>query len=406
MTDEAVPAVRRRRRAALGASGLAHFLHDGLTDTIYVLLPLWAEAFGLSHAQVGLLKASFSTALATFQIPAGLIAERFGERGLISLGTILAAAGYILLGFSWGFMALMAALLVIGMGSSVQHPLASAVVSKAYSGGPRRAALGTYNFTGDLGKVVFPAAIGSAAVAIGWRDSVILYGILGVLAGLALYFICRGLGVGAREDPTQGNTSSSDLPTTAPRGWGIKQPVGFAALSLVGVLDSMTRTVFLTFMPFLLLEKGAAPAILGIALGLTFAGGATGKLLCGLLAERIGIIRTVVLTEIMTGVGIVLLVALPYGAALALLPVIGLALNGTSSVLYGTVGDFVDPQRQARAFGLFYTLGIGAGAFAPTLFGLVSDRWSVESALILVGMLAVSIILPCLVLKKAMAKDQ
>ena len=142
----------------------------------------------------------------------------------------------------------------------------------------------------------------------------------------------------------------------------------------------MARTSFLTFLPFLLIAKGAQVEAVGFALALVFAGGAAGKLLCGLVAERVGIIRTVVITEVMTGAGMLVLVVLPLGWALALLPVIGLALNGTSSVLYGTIADFTERERQARAFGLFYTLGIGAGALAPPLFGGISDMTGVAAA--------------------------
>ena len=74
---------------------------------------------------------------------------------------------------------------------------------------------------------------------------------------------------------------------------------------------------------------------------------------------------------------------MPLTAVLVLLPVMGLALNGTSSVLYGTVADFVDPERRSRAFGLFYTLGVGASAFAPFLLGMLSDASSVEVTLLL-----------------------
>ena len=56
-----------------------------------------------------------------------------------------------------------------------------------------------------------------------------------------------------------------------------------------------------------------------------------------------------------------------------MLPVVGIALNGTSSVLYGSVPDLVAPARHARAFGIFYTGTIGAGAIAPAIYGLVGD---------------------------------
>ena len=82
---------------------------------------------------------------------------------------------------------------------------------------------------------------------------------------------------------------------------------------------------------------------------------------------------TVLLTEGATAAGIVALLPLPYGAALALLPVIGMALNGTSSVLYGTVPDLVTVQQRERAFGVFYTGTIGAGALSPALYGLFGD---------------------------------
>jgi MFS family permease len=164
-------------------------------------------------------------------------------------------------------------------------------------------------------------------------------------------------------------------------GWGIRNTGGFSLLSTIHGIDNGSRTVFLTFLPFLLLGKGAGMDRMWLALGLTFAGGATGKFLCGLLAERLGIIRTVLVTEAATGLGILLLLVLPVTPALFLLPVLGIALNGTSSVLYGTVAELVTPERRSRVYGLFYTIGIGTGALAPPLFGLLSDAAGVPVTL-------------------------
>jgi MFS family permease len=96
------------------------------------------------------------------------------------------------------------------------------------------------------------------------------------------------------------------------------------------------------------------------------------------------------------------IIVLPLQQALIALPVFGIALNGTSSVLYGTVGDFVDGARQARAYGLYYTLGIGAGAISPILFGVVSDLYGVSVALKVIAV-SVLVILPlCRVLKPSL----
>jgi MFS family permease len=160
---------------------------------------------------------------------------------------------------------------------------------------------------------------------------------------------------------------------------------GFAILLAIGIIDSATRMGFLTFLPFLLRAKGAGLPEIGVALTLVFAGGAAGKLVCGFLGARLGVLPTVLITEGATAVGILALLPLPIGSALALLPIIGVALNGTSSVLYGTVPDLVTAERRERAFGVFYTGTIGAGALSPALYGLFSDAIGVPAAMLLVA---------------------
>jgi len=93
----------------------------------------------------------------------------------------------------------------------------------------------------------------------------------------------------------------------------------------------------------------------------------------------------------------------PLAISLILLPFLGIALNGTSSVLYGTVGDFVSEDRHARAYGLFYTLGIGAGALSPVAFGVVSDGWGVATALSVLAACVLAILPLCGMLRQSLA---
>src|SRR5438477_12079800 len=140
--------VKTRARAVLATASGTHFVHDGFSDILYVLLPTWAQEFRLNLAQVGLIRTAYTAAMASFQIPAGLLAERWGERRLLAAGTALTACGFIAAGAWAGFLSLLLVLLIAGLGSGVQHPLSSSLVSKAYETGPRRAAPGTYNFSG------------------------------------------------------------------------------------------------------------------------------------------------------------------------------------------------------------------------------------------------------------------
>ena len=158
----------------------------------------------------------------------------------------------------------------------------------------------------------------------------------------------------------------------------------------IGVIDCATRMGFLTFLPFLLTAKGASLPTVGLALTLVFVGGAAGKLVCAWIGARIGVVATVWLTEGFTALGILALLPLPLEFGLMLLPLIGVALNGTSSVLYGSVPLMVAPEKRTRAFSIFYTGTIGSGAVAPILYGLIGDALGVPLALMVVAALVLA----------------
>lgn len=388
--------MRNRARAVLATACSIHFVHDGFSDILYVLLPVWAAEFRLALAQVGVIRTAYSGGMALFQIPSGFLAERWGERRVLAVGTAVTAAGFIVAGGAGGFAALLLILLAAGLGSGVQHSLSSSLVSKAYETGPRRAALGTYNFSGDLGKVAVPAALALVATVIGWRAAAAAFGGLGLLAALALVLVLARLGTGGAPHPEE--------PVAAGRGdWGIRDGRGFGALTIIGMVDNATRTAFLTFLPFVLIAKGLSVAGVGGALALVFAGGAAGKFVCGLAAERVGVIRTVVLTEVATALGILTAVGSPLPIALAVLLPLGIALNGTSSVLYGTVADLVTPARRSRAYGLYYTLTIGASSLAPAVYGVVGDLIGAGTTLVAIGLVVLVTIPLSLVLRPAVA---
>ena len=385
-----------RPRTVLGAAATIHFLHDGFSEILYVLLPVWAAEFHLSFAQVGMIRTAYTGGMAALQIPFGILAERWGERRLLAAGTAVTGASFIAAGTAGGFVSLLAFLLAAGLASSVQHPLSSSLVSKAYETGPRRAALGTYNFSGDVGKAAIAAGIGLLASVVGWRAASAAYGVIGVLAAVAIVLVLGRLSAGAADAP--------EVVAAAQRsGWGIRDGRGFSALTAIGMIDNATRTGFLTFVGFVLIAKGLSVAGVGVALALVFAGGATGKFVCGLIAERVGVIRTVVLTETATTLGIVTVLVTPLPVALAALIPLGVALNGTSSVLYGTVADLVLPERRSRAYALYYTLTMIASSLSPAIYGVASDAVGVPATLVVVATMVLATIPLCLLLRPVVA---
>jgi MFS transporter, FSR family, fosmidomycin resistance protein len=294
---------------------------------------------------------------------------------------------------------LLAALFVGGLGASTQHPLASTLVARAFAGARSMKALGTYNFSGDIGKMTVPAAAALLLTVMAWRPALALLGLVGLAAGAAIYLLAPDYG---RDTPSAAS-GTGEAVTSAP---AAPPRFGFPLLVSIGVIDSATRMAFLTFLPFLLAAKGASLPTTGLALTLVFAGGAVGKLVCAFVGARIGAIATVWLTESLTAVVIVALLPLPLEAAIVLLPLLGVALNGTSSVLYGSVPDLVTPERRARAFSIFYTGAIGSGAIAPTLYGIVGDLYGVPFTLVVIAVVVLLTLPLSLMLKPALQANQ
>ena len=63
--------------------------------------------------------------------------------------------------------------------------------------------------------------------------------------------------------------------------------------------------------------------------------------------------------------------------------------------------DLVTADRRSRAYGLYYTLSIGASAVAPSIYGVVGDAMGVAAALALVAGVVLVTIPLCLALRAA-----
>jgi hypothetical protein len=119
--------------------------------------------FGLSYAQVGIIRAVKNSAMALFELPSGVLSERLGERTLLVFGLLCA-----------GF-------------------------ANTFQGAGARTALGTYNSAGDVGKLAFTAFYSLAiGMGIAWQGVVAGFGLTAVLGAAALFFILRRLQVGSR----------------------------------------------------------------------------------------------------------------------------------------------------------------------------------------------------------------
>ncbi len=382
-SDEA--AAKHGERRALGVACGAHMLHDGYTDLVWVALPIWQAEFGLNYAVVGLLRTVYSGTLATLQIPAAAVAARIGAGTVLATGTALAGLCYCLAGISSGFAMLVLALLLGGVGAATQHPIASALVTRTFSGARSLRAFGTYNFAGDVDKVLLPATATSLLLILPWRPAYALLGLAGIVAAMVIAILTPRVATKPQSVPdiSLGQRGESD---------SVHRRFGFRILVLFGIADSVVRGGFFVCLPFLLIGKGAAVTTAGFALTLLFIGGAAGKLACGWIGNWLGNLATIVICQTLAAAGVVGVLLLPLQLTLVTLPFVGVVLNGVTTVIYGSVPAYAAPERRTHALSVFYTITIGAAAVSPPAAGSLGDLIGIPGTVIIVSALTLATI--------------
>ena len=352
----------------LVAACTAHAVHDGLTDLIYVLLPIWRSQFGISYALVGLLRGSYSGMMAGFQLLASRAARRWGRERLLVGGTALAGwpiswpGGPAAWRCCW-------ALLLGGLGASTQHPLASSLVTEAHeAGGGVKEALSQYNFAGDIGKTLIPGAVGLLLAVASWRASVTLMGLLGLAAAALLWWLipARAGAVGhGKPRPPRAEGSASGLRAAADRHAGQRGTHGLPHLPALpaqgqgrGYRRHRPRAVAAVR------RRRLRQAVLRLP-------GRAHR------HDEDGLDHRVRHLAADPGGGVAAAARHDGDAAAA-----RAGLNGTSSVLYGAVPELAGAGRRDHAFALFYTGTIGGGALSPVLFGRLGDVAGMTAAVV------------------------
>lgn len=362
----------------LFAACLAHALHDGYTDSLYAFLRIWQAQFGLSYACLAAVRALYYGTMSGLQIPAERALKGHPARRALLLATLVAAAGFLTMALSPGFAVLCFGLVIAGIGSSIQHPSGSLLVHATYTHGSRRP-LGIYNFSGDVGKATVPALAAVLLPIIAWRPVMGLMAVLGLVVSALLFRL-------APVAPPASSINTTGRARHTAR-------AGFGLLAAIGGLDTATRMGYLLFLPFLVHQRGGNSATVGLALALLFIGGAFGKATCSWLGEWLGMVGAVIATEAATALLIGVSLLTPLVPMLVLLPVLGIVLNGTSSVLYATVPDLAPGDDHGKAFAIFYTSVAGSGGLAPIFYGAIADHTN-EAAGILAAAATAALVIP------------
>ncbi len=179
--------INSKSKTAISITCTTHIVQDGVSSTILVLLPILAQTFGFSYAQVGLLKGAKSLSQAALEFCSGWMSEQIGECRLIIVGLALSGAGYFLLSNAPSALLVTVCLLVIGAGTALHHAPSSALIANSYLSTKRNGALGIYDASGDVGKLAFTGCFSLAiGVGLAWQQISLMYGLVAIFAAFVI----------------------------------------------------------------------------------------------------------------------------------------------------------------------------------------------------------------------------
>jgi MFS family permease len=341
------------------------FLAKFLRYVVPPLFPTFRETYGVSNTELGLVFTGLLLGYAAMQFPSGALADRLGTVAVITGGAVVAAAGAALLYAAPGFPALVAAVLLVGVGTGAHKTVAITLLSGVYAertGG----ALGVMDTAGESAGVVGPAAVAAVlAAAVDWR----LLFLGGAVAALALGLAFRRRVADRAPGPAGGDDDAGGRAYLA----AFRAP-RFAAFSLLAVLAAFTINGLVSFLPLYLSDgAGLSTGTASLLFALFFLAAGV-QPLTGDLADRFGPLGV-----------IAALLALAVAALAVLLagsgrPVLGAAVFGLGLGLHGfrPVRDahfvaVIPTDVAGGTLGVVRTAMLVAAAAAPAVVGYLSD---------------------------------
>ncbi|KAA9400628.1 MFS transporter [Haloarcula sp. CBA1131] len=365
-----------RRYDALALTALVWFLGKFLRYAFPPLFGQFQTIYGVSRTALGAAFTSLMLVYAAMQFPSGLVADRVGSVGVITVGGVVTGLGALALVVDAPFAVLAGAMLLIGAGTGTYKTVAIELLARIYPSETGRA-LGVFDTVGSLAGVAAPAAVVAAAALPGvfgapWR-TLFLAGGLAAL-GIALAFLVR---VPRHLEGQQTTASGSDGAPQLREYITLFRRPKFSAFVTVTILFSFVYNGLVAFLPLYLTSAGGLPSVTANLLFSSLFAVSLVQLVTGEASDRVGVLPLLAGTLVAATAGLVGLVVLSGTAgAIALgasVVVLGIGAHGYRPVR-GAYLVAVLPESVAKgSLGVVRTLLVAAGAIGPAAVGYLSE---------------------------------
>ncbi len=349
--------------------GFSHFLIDSQMALLAVSMPFLIRDLGLTLSEAGVVVGASVLFAAAPQPATGHLSDRVSRKSMLVLGLIICGVGSVLTSRSPNFFELLIFQCIVGVSSSIFHPLGYSLTSYLSDLAYRGRALGFLSGSGDLGMLATFSSTGPLAAAFGWRAVFLAWGFL--VLGFSVVFAFLG-SIGDSYQKRKGG----------PRGGEILRRIAPELVFMV--LLSLVNRIFLSFLPTYLSEMGVAEASAAIFLGALVSLGILGELIGGSLTDKFG--PRVTISTLMALLTLVSFSIYLVGSG-NLLPLItavaGFPMFATYPCIYSATSQVAGESRGA-AYGLLISVGWIGSAFGPPIAGALGDLYGLSVVFVLV----------------------
>lgn len=357
---------------------LGHALTHWYPATFYLLLPIIGRELGLTYTQIGLIMTCQYVAGAIANVPGGILVDTVGRKGvLMALSLFWVGFPYLLMGFSHGYLMLLACVALVGFGNSLWHPTAIPTLARRY---PERKGLvlSLHGMGGNAGDALAPLVVGSLLAVLTWRQVVIINVIPGLAVSLVLLVFLGTLRLGSKAKGKAGDEERTQTLGDYFRGVpALFRNRALVTLTASSAFRSMTQNALLTFLPvYLAYEMGYSPFWVGAGMFALQAAGFAASPIAGHLSDRMGRRSVVMTSMLMTAVVLVFMaLAGKSHAFIVFVAILGFFLYAIRPVLQAWLLESTPKNMGGTSIGILFGAQSLGAAIAPLIGGLIADRY-------------------------------
>ncbi len=374
-----------------------HFLNDGLTFILPILMASFFITFNLNWFQTGVIFAFNALALTLSQVIVGYFTDRYSEF-LLKIGIFLLALASFLIIFSYDFISLLIFATLIGVALGFQHSISYATTSKMFIE-ERDIMLGRQGAAGDMGKCVAVFLSALIILIFTWQFALITWSLMTFI--LFIIIIVNFRNVKFEDYYLDQTILDMNL-----ENYEVNKPENSLIGLIIGtyIIYAAAYTMVITNLAtYLRVEKtGIVSEFSGLILGFTILFGVVGAYSSGIFKSKLGMSKSIIIVSSLLICLFTLYIYLNINdlfITLVFFGIVGFLLYIIYPQLLSAVNNFVHPKRIGFGFGLVLSLGWFGNFLGALIGGYFAELYSANMFYILGIIILFILIINALVMK-------